>query len=468
MADSAVSGDLADSLRAVVGHEHVLVDADLRAGYETDWLRQCHGEARLVVRPGSADETAAVVRACAAVGAAIVPQGGNTGLVGGSVPRGGEVLLSTRRLDQIGPVDERSRQVTAGAGVTIERLQQHARAAGLDMAVDWGARASATVGGAVSTNAGGSRVVRFGTMRSQVMGLQAVFADGSIVDDLHGLPKQTAGPHLPSLLCGSEGTLAVVTAARLRLVPWYRHAAAALVPCESLLHAVSLLPTLRALESLDAVELLMPDALDIACRHLGIRPPLAPASAGAFVMVDCAASSDPTDELAALLHRLDGVLAVGAQRDELYRIRDHITIALGALGTPLKLDVAVPVLELDRLVRRIGVALADHAPRARLVVFGHLAEGNLHVNVLGLDAPGDEPARSAVRAAVLESAIDLGGTISAEHGIGVAKVDWMERLHGPAHLGVLRAVKDALDPAGLLNPGVLLPRRAAPESAGRA
>lgn len=468
MADSAALGDLADGLRGVVGHEHVLVDADLRAGYETDWLRQWHGEARLVVRPGSADETAAVVRACAAAGAAIVAQGGNTGLVGGGVPRGGEVLLSTRRLDAIGEIDERSRQVTAGAGVTIERLQQHARAAGLDLAVDWGARASATVGGAVSTNAGGSRVVRFGTMRSQVMGLQAVFADGSIVDDLHGLPKQTAGPHLPSLLCGSEGTLAIVTAARLRLVPWYRHAAAALVPCESLLHAVSLLPTLRALESLDAVELLMPDALDIACRHLGIRPPLAPASAGAFVMVDCAASSDPTDELAALLHRLDGVLAVGAQRDELYRIRDHVTIALGALGTPLKLDVAVPVLELDRLVRRVGSALAEHAPRAQLVVFGHLAEGNLHVNVLGLDGPGDEPARTAVRAAVLETAIDLGGTISAEHGIGVAKVDWMERLHGPAHLGVLRAVKDALDPAGLLNPGVLLPRRAAPASAGRA
>ncbi|MEY4606189.1 MAG: hypothetical protein RLY45_949 [Actinomycetota bacterium] len=461
MADGAAPGDLVDGLRAVVGTEHVLVDADLRAGYETDWLRQWGGEALLVVRPGSADETAAVVRHCAAAGVAIVPQGGNTGLVGGSVPRGGEVLLSTRRLDSIGPVDERSRQVTAGAGVTIERLQQHARAAGLDMAVDWGARSSATVGGAVSTNAGGSRVVRFGTMRSQVMGLQAVFADGTLVDDLHGLPKQTAGPHLPSLLCGSEGTLAVVTAARLRLVPHYRHTAAALVPCESLLHAVSLLPALRALESLDAVELLMPEALDIACRHLDIRPPLAPASAGAFVMVDCAANHDPTDELAALLHQLDGVLAVGAQRDELYRIRDHVTIALGALGSPLKLDVAVPVLELDRLVRRIGTTLAQHAPRARLVVFGHLAEGNLHVNVLGLDGPDDALARAAVRSAVLEAAIELGGTISAEHGIGVAKVDWMERLHGDAHLGVLRAVKEALDPYGLLNPGVLLPRRVA-------
>ncbi|MFZ9628815.1 MAG: FAD-binding oxidoreductase, partial [Ilumatobacteraceae bacterium] len=261
-----VDAALVAQLAAIVGAAHVLVDADVRAGYEVDWLRQWHGTAAAVVRPGSVDEVSAVVRACAAAGVAIVPQGGNTGLVGGSVPRGGEVLLSTRRLDTIGDVDERSRQVTAGAGVTIERLQQHARASSLDLAVDWGARATATVGGAVSTNAGGSRVVRFGTFRSQVMGLQAVFADGSVVDDLHGLPKQTAGPHLPGLLCGSEGTLAVVTAARLRLVPWYRRTAAALVPCESLMHAVALLPALRALESLDAVELLLPDALDIACR----------------------------------------------------------------------------------------------------------------------------------------------------------------------------------------------------------
>ncbi|MFZ9628110.1 MAG: FAD-binding oxidoreductase, partial [Ilumatobacteraceae bacterium] len=207
----------------------------------------------------------------------------------------------------------------------------------------------------------------------------------------------------------------------------------------------------------DAVELLLPDALDIACRHLGITPPLPPRSAGAFVMIDCAAHRDPTDELASLLSAHDGVLAVGAQRDTLYAIRDHITIALGALGVPLKLDVAVPVLELDRLVRRISSLLAEVAPSSRLVVFGHLAEGNLHVNVLGLD----DQARDVVRTTVLETTISLGGTISAEHGIGVAKVDWMERLHGSAHVAVLRAVKDALDPAGMLNPGVLLPRRAA-------
>lgn len=446
---------LIDTLAAIVGAEHVLVDPDLRASYETDWLRQWHGTARLVVRPADTDETAAVVRACAEAGASIVVQGGNTGLVGGSVPRGGEVLLSTVRLQELGDVDAGAMQVTAGAGVTIERLQHHARVAGLDVAVDWGARASATVGGAVSTNAGGSRVVRFGTMRANVMGLRAVLADGSVLDDMHGLPKQTAGAHLPSLLVGTEGTLAVVTAARLRLVPWYRHTASALAGFDSLVHAVAALPRLRALSCLDAVELLMPEALEVACAHLGVAPPLPPRSAGAFVLVDCASHVDPTDELAAALGAQKGVLAVGAQREQLFAIRDHVTIAIGALGTPLKLDVAVPVHHLDRLHRRIASVIDEHAPGARSIVFGHLAEGNLHVNVLDLT----EVQRVAVRDGVLSAVISLGGTVSAEHGIGVAKVDWMERQHGEVRMAVLRSLKESLDPRDVLNPGVLLPRR---------
>ncbi|MEI7547015.1 MAG: FAD-linked oxidase C-terminal domain-containing protein, partial [Actinomycetota bacterium] len=179
---------------------------------------------------------------------------------------------------------------------------------------------------------------------------------------------------------------------------------------------------------------------------------LDPTSAGAFVMVDCAGHRDPTDELAELLSSQEGILAVGAQREQLYAIRDHVTIAIGALGAPLKLDVAVPVLDLDRLVRAIRAGLRELAPRAQLVVFGHLAEGNLHVNILGA---GD--AAGALRELVLTAAIELGGTISAEHGIGVAKAEWLERLKGPAHVAALRAIKGALDPGGLLNPGVLLP-----------
>lgn len=440
-----------DTLRAIVGDDHVLVDADVRATYETDWLGKYHGTARAVVRPGSVDEVSAVVRACAAEGVAIVPQGGNTGLVGGSVPRAGEVVLSTQRLNRLDPVDTLAMQVSVGAGVTIETLQQHARAAGVDFAVDWGARATATVGGAVSTNAGGSRVVRFGTMRAQVAGIQAVLADGSVIDQMSGLPKETAGPHLPSLLVGSEGTLAVVTAARLKLVPWFQQTAAALVACESVADAVALLPLLRTLPSLDAVELLMPAAVQVACEYLGIGPPLPVDFAGAFVMVDCAAHADPAMDLAKLIGDRRGVMALGPQRDQLYRIRDHVTIGIGAKGVPVKLDVAVPVPRLAELLERVESVVAG-IDGAELVVFGHLAEGNVHVNVLGAT---DHAAQ--VTEAVLSAAIELGGTISAEHGIGVAKTAWLTRLKGADTVAALRAVKYALDPQGVFNPGVLLP-----------
>ncbi len=444
-----MTDSLITALRTAVGNDHVLVDDDMRVGYETDWLNKYHGRSLCVVRPGSVDEVASVVRACAAVGAAIVPQGGNTGLVGGSVPRGGEVVLSTRRLTRLDPVDVNAMQVTVGAGVTIEALQQHARASGLDFAVDWGARSSATVGGGVSTNAGGSRVVRFGTMRAQVMGVQVVLADGSVVTELGGLPKETAGPNLSGLMVGSEGTLGIVTAVRLKLVPWYRHTAAALVACESLADAVAMLPMLRSLASLDAVELLMPEAVRVACDHLGIGPPLPVEFAGAFVMVDCAAHTDPSLELARVVGDRRGVMALGPQREQLYRIRDHVTIAIGAKGVPVKLDVAVPLDRLDELVERVR-ALVDGLPGAELIVFGHLAEGNLHVNVLGAAEHAAD-----VTEAVLSTAIELGGTISAEHGIGIAKVQWLERLKGPETIAALRAVKRGLDPQGILNPGVL-------------
>lgn len=438
-------------LRGIVGDAHVLTDPDMVMGYDTDWLGRRPGRARCVVRPGTVEEVAAVVTACAAAGAPIVPQGGNTGLVDGSVPRHHEVVLSTRRLDHLGHVDRAAMQVTAGAGVTIEMLQHHARDAGLDFAVDWGARASATVGGAVSTNAGGSRVVRFGTMRAQVLGVQAVLADGSVVTQLGGLPKETAGPPLHAVFVGSEGTLGVVTAARLRLVPWYRSTAAALVACESIDDAVGLLPVLRTMPSLDAVELLLPEAVEVACAHLGVAPPLAPDFAAAFVMVDCAANTDPAPDLAAVLGERRGVMAVGPQRDQLYRIRDNVTTGITAKGVPLKLDVAVPVHALADLVRLTRSAVAE-VPGAELVVFGHLAEGNLHINVLGA---GEHAGH--LTEVVLQGAIHLDGTISAEHGIGVSKAAWLERLKGPAAMAAMRSVKRALDPQGLFNPGVLLP-----------
>jgi FAD/FMN-containing dehydrogenase len=440
----------------IVGAHHVLADADVRAGYETDWTGRYGGTATAVVRPSSTGEVAAVLRACGEHGARVVPQGGNTGLVGGGVPRGDEpdtVVLSLRRLDAVHDVDARAMQVTAGAGVTLAAWRAHARAAGLDAPVDFAARDSATIGGAIATNAGGSRVVRFGTMRQQVSGIEAVLANGDVVGSLSGLPKETVGLHLPSLLAGSEGTLAVVTAARLRLVPWYRHTITAMIATSGIDAAVVLLARLRgAVTSLDAVEVVLPEALDLVATHLGASPPVG--QGGAYVLVDCADHVDPSDELTGAIADAPEVLDAavtteGPARDELLRFRDRITEAINAQGVPFKLDVAVPV---DRLADLLEVA-RDGVFRhgGRLVPFGHLAEGNLHLNVLEAEDT------HGLAHDVLTAVAAMGGTISAEHGVGVAKTPWLHLVRSPAELATWAAVKRAFDPDGMLNPGVLEP-----------
>jgi FAD/FMN-containing dehydrogenase len=454
MAD--VTDPLTLALADIVGAEHVLTDPDLTAAFGTDWTGRWRGAPRCVVRPASEDEVAAVVQACAAAGVAIVTQGGNTGLVGGGVPRSGEVVLSTRRLAETGAVDAAAMQVTAGAGVTIEQWHDIAHQSGLDAGVDWGARSSATVGGAIATNAGGSRVVRFGTMRSQVLGIRAVLADGSVIGSLSGLPKETLGMHLPSILCGSEGTLGVITAARLRLVPWYRHTAAAWVGLGSVDEAVRLLAAARSLDGLDAAEILFTPAVQLTAAHLATSVPTWP-GCSIYVLLDVARHQDPTDDLAAFLADVASpecaVIAVDEQRRRLLRLRDSVSVAISAEGVPLKLDVAVPIGELDELVTQSDTVVRSLAPEVRSIIFGHLAEGNLHVNLLDVD----EPRRDALTDAILDIVIALGGTISAEHGVGVAKTAWLERARGAADVHALAAIKRALDPQDLLNPGVLLP-----------
>jgi FAD/FMN-containing dehydrogenase len=450
--------NLAGALADVVGAHHVLVDADLRAGYETDWTGRYGGTAAAVVRPGSTDEVAEVLRICDEQRARVIPQGGNTGLVGGGVPRGEDpamIVLSLRRLDKLGDVDAGALQVTAGAGVTLAAWRAHARAAGLDAPVDFAARDSATIGGAIATNAGGSRVVRFGTMRQQVAGIEAVLSNGDVIGSLSGLPKETVGLHLPSLLAGSEGTLAVVATARLRLVPWYRETITALVATSGLEAAVSVLARLRrSVTSLDAVEIVLPEALELVAAHLGATPPVG--GGGAYVLVDCADHVDPsvelTDALADAPEVIDAAVTTeGPARDDLLRFRDRITEAINTQGVPYKLDVAVPV---DRLAELIDVARdAVFRHGGRLIPFGHLAEGNLHLNVL---EPEDT---HGLADDVLSAVAAMGGTISAEHGVGVAKSAWLHLVRSPAELAVLAAVKRALDPNGTLNPGVLTPPR---------
>jgi FAD/FMN-containing dehydrogenase len=447
---------LLDALRAAVGDAHVLVDDDVKRSYETDWTGRFSGTACAVVRPADTDEVVAVVRACAASGTPLVVQGGNTGLVGGATPAGGEVLLSLTRLTELGEIDAAAAQITVGAGITLSGLQRHARVHGLDVGVDLAARDSATVGGLVATNAGGIRVLRYGSMRAQVAGAEAVLADGSVVSRLGGLAKDNTGYDLVSLLCGSEGTLGVITRLRLRLVPQLRARAVALVALPDVETAVGLLPQLRSnLPDLVAAELLLSEGLDLVREYGGLPAPF-PVSHPVYLLLECAAGTDPIDQLVEVVSKLDGLLdaavaADGAGQRALWAYREQHTEAISAAGVPVKLDVSVPVGALSALVKRLPDTVLQAAPGSRLIVFGHVNEGNLHVNVL--DA-GDQA--EAVTAAVLQLVADLAGSISSEHGVGRAKVAWLGLSRSPAEIDAMRAVKRALDPAGLLNPGVLL------------
>ena len=422
----------------------VVTDPDVVAGYSTDWTGRWQGRAAGVARPRSTEEVAEVL----ARGLPVVPQGGNTGLVGGGVPLDGEVVLSLRALAGIRDVDPDGGQLTAGAGATIAEVQAAAADAGWEYGVDWGARETATVGGSIATNAGGTRVIRFGDTRAQLLGVEAVLADGSVVSHLGGLVKDNTGYDLAGLLCGSEGTLGVVTAARLRLVPRHEQRVVAVVGLASISEAVALAGHVRrTVPDVDALEVFTDE-----CRALvGVAPPVDGAFA-AWMLVECAGHDDPTAALAAAVGDLPAAVAGPAEparRAALWHTRHGITEAVNAIGPPIKLDVTLPGPRL--------AAFCDEVPSvvpagSRLWLFGHVADGNIHVNVTGVD-PSDE----SVDDAVLRLVASYGGSISAEHGIGRAKRRWLHLVRSDAEIAAMRRIKTALDPSGILNPGVLLP-----------
>jgi FAD/FMN-containing dehydrogenase len=444
--------------RTAVGDPDVLTDPDLIDGYCVDWTRRWHSSAPAVVRPATTDQVAAVVAAARRHGVALVPQGGNTGLVGGSVPRTGvEVVLSLRRVDGLDRVDVPAGQVTAGAGVTLAALHAHAAAAGLAFGVDTGARESATVGGMIATNAGGVRVVRHGPMRAQVVGLEAVLGTGEVVSRLGGLIKDNTGYDLGQLLCGSEGTLGVVTRARLRLVADEPHVVVALVGLAGVGEVVSLASALRhEVAEVRALELMEGDSLRIVAAHLGVAPPVA-ADAAAYLLVESAGRADPTAALADAIgrHAAAAPAAVGVERidrERLWRWREAYPEAAAALGVVLKFDVTLPTAAIAEFCAVVAERISSGWPDATTLLYGHVGDGNIHVNVVGPD-----PRHEAVDDAVLDLVVGLGGSISAEHGIGVAKRAWLARDRSAAELAAMRAIKHALDPDAILNPGVLLP-----------
>jgi FAD/FMN-containing dehydrogenase len=445
---------LLDGLRAAVGSPHVLTDADLRAPFETDWTRRFSGTSAAVARPASTAEVAEVVRVCAQHGAALVPQGGNTGLVGGGVPRAGEVVVSLTRLSGHGEVDPALGHVEVGAGVTLAALQRLAADARFDAGLDIGARDSATVGGIVACNAGGPLALRYGTARARVAGIEAVLADGTVMRRLSGLAKDNAGVDLTQLLIGSEGTLAVITRVLWKLVPRLPGRVAALVALPDIGAATDLLAALTMhAPALEACDLMMGPALDLSLRYLRRAPPLP--AAPVYVIVELADRTDPTDQLAEALERA-GVEDVAvaddtASRERLWALRHGVPEAIAAAGIPHKIDVGVPLRRLGDFLAALPNTVEAVAPGADLHVYGHLGDGNVHVNLLGLD-----PADGAVDDAVLALVLEHDGTISAEHGVGVAKAHWLPRAHPDDYLALV-ALKRALDPEQILNPGVGLP-----------
>lgn len=444
------------ALRAAVGDRQVLTDPDLRAPYEIDWTRRFGGPALAVVRPGSTAEVCGVLRACAEHGAAVVAQGGNTGLVGGGVPRGGEVLLSLSRLSDVGDVDVALGQVQAAAGATLAALQRRAARAGLDAGLDFAARDSASIGGIVACDAGGARALRHGTARSRVAGLEAVLADGSLVQRLGGLAKDNAGLDIPALLIGSEGTLAIITRVLWKLVPRLPARVAALVPLADAAGAASLLAALVGeAPSLESCELMTEEGMELVLAHQRRERPVR--RAPLYVLAELAARRDPTEELAEAFARAgveDAAIADDtSSRERLWALREGHTEAISAAGVPHKLDVGVPLAALARFLAALPAVVSGVCPGARTIVFGHLGDGNLHVNVLGPERDDD-----ATDDAVLELVLALGGAISAEHGVGTAKARWLSAARGAGDLAAMRRVKSALDPAGMLNPGVIFDR----------
>lgn len=453
---ATVTGELIEELRSIVGDSHMLTDPDAMEPYCVDWTRRFGGPALAVVRPGSTEEVAAVVRACSAAGAPLLPQGGNTGLVGGSVPAGSvavggtlPVVVSMRRLAWISEVDPLSGQLSAGAGAMLGDVQRAARAAGWDYGVDLAARDSATIGGTVATNAGGIRVLAYGMTRAQVMGIEAVLPDGSVISHMSGLAKDNTGFDLAGLLCGSEGTLAIITAVRLRLHRPHGRTSVAFIGCADYDDALRVIGTavrgrMVAAEVMDAV------GMEVVQRATGLPYPFA-APHPVFALLEVADGGTGEGFVEDVLAERDVVVALEVgDIARLWQYRERMGEAFSALGVSHRLDVSVQLERLAQCASELQTVVAGFPSVTEFSVFGHLADGNIHVEVHGPDADDD-----SVDIAILQCVARYGGSVSAEHGIGRTKAEFLSLSRTAAEIAAMKAIKDAWDPRGLMNPGVL-------------
>ena len=466
---------LLDTLRHIVGAAHVFTDGDLSA-FTRDWRKRAHGKALAVVRPANAEEVAAIVKACAghqpATGVSIVPQGGNTGLAVGSVPDGSgtQIVLSLTRMNAVRAIDNANLTMTVEAGCILQNLQETAEEAGFLFPLSLAAEGSCTIGGNLGTNAGGTQVVRYGNTRDLCLGLEVVTAQGEIWHGLSGLRKDNTGYDLRNLFIGSEGTLGIITAATMKLYPLPAAQLTAWATVPSMEAAVTLLGLAhRHLGAgLTGFEVMGQFALSLVDRHFAqLRVPLFH-SAPYCVLLEIS-DHESEGHARGLFERLlelamedgcvsDAVVAESLnQARQLWHIRESIPLAQAEEGLNIKHDISIPVSRIPDFVAETDALLQHQIPGVRLVNFGHLGDGNLHYNV---QAPEEGDAATFLReqedrvnALVFDAVTRFHGSISAEHGVGSLKIDKLPHYKSPVALGMMRAIKQALDPHNLMNPG---------------
>jgi FAD/FMN-containing dehydrogenase len=457
-----------------LGAKAVITDPAEIEPWLTDWRGRVHGAAHGILAPASTEEVVEVVRLAARYRVPLVPQGGNTGMAAGATPPadGSALILSLRRMNRIRSISAENRLALAEAGVILEQLHHAAHEVGMRFPLTLGARGSCTIGGLTSTNAGGTQVLKFGTMRSLVAGVEAVLPDGSIHSGLSGLKKDNRGYSLDQLLIGAEGTLGIVTAVALRLVPAIATRVVAWAGVESPMRALDLLRFLEArTNAVEGFELVPEDTLQLVLKHIpGTRAPLSGEHRW-HALVE-ATTSDPDKNIAAELEQLlAGALTQGiivdaaiasneAQAGAFWRLRDSISEAERAEGLTLAHDISVPVADMPRFILDAAAEVERAFPGVIASGFGHLGDGNIHFHVrAGSHASPDwyEREGAAITRLVDDLVTAAGGSISAEHGIGQLKPAEFERLAPPGRIHALRAIKHALDPLGIMNPGKLIP-----------
>jgi len=461
---------LIEQLKTIVGPGAWITDqAELQPNL-VDWRGLAFGKTPILVAPKSVEEVSQVVRACAAAGVGIVPQGGNTGLCAGSVPdeSGRQVLLSLERMNRIRAVDAFNFSIEVEAGCLLAVIQEAAQAVDRCFPLSLGAEGSCQIGGNLATNAGGVNVIRYGTARSLVLGLEVVLADGTILNSLRSLRKDTAGYDLKQLFIGSEGTLGIITAATLRLFPDPGTTSTALVAVNESGDAVRLLANLRAslADRIEAFELVSQPVFDLVEKHIPHARLPFDQTYPWYVLIETATGGDPEVLENALtgaadeFRLVDAVIAKNAaESDSLWRLRHSIAEAERQEGQGLKHDISVPISKMQDFLICGDALLARLAPEARLLAFGHVGDGNLHYNV---NLPGNltpearNSATAEVTGAIYDLVAEMGGSFSAEHGVGSLKKAYLEQYRGGAELDLMRRLKKALDPQCTLNPGKVI------------